>query len=77
MDKVSRNRGRQLTLVRQIRGLSRIELSKRVSGLKAGDLTLFENGYKSITEEKQKEIMKVLDWSFDFLDKRCSVEFLI
>ncbi|WP_288447932.1 hypothetical protein [uncultured Chryseobacterium sp.] len=77
MDKVSRNRGRQLTLVRQIRGLSKTELSKKVPGLKSGDLTMFENGFKTIPEEKQKEIMKVLDWPFEFLDKRCSVEFLI
>ncbi|KAA2223029.1 helix-turn-helix domain-containing protein [Chryseobacterium sediminis] len=77
MDKVSRNRGRQLTLVRQIRVLSKTELSKKVSGLKSSDLTQFENGFKYIPEEKQKEIMKVLDWPFEFLDKRHSVEFLI
>ncbi|WP_284464878.1 hypothetical protein [Chryseobacterium sp.] len=77
MDKVSRNRGRQLTLVRQMRGLSKTELSEKVKGLRPVDLTQFENGFKSIPEEKQKDIMKVLAWPFEFLDKRCSVEFLI
>ncbi|MBE4949922.1 hypothetical protein [Chryseobacterium culicis] len=57
--------------------MRKTELSKKVTGLKACDLTQFENGFKSIPEEKQKEIMKVLDWPFGFLDKRCSVEFLI
>lgn len=58
------------TTVRQYRGYSQSKLCKSIKGLSQSNLSDFEKGKRGkISIEKLKEIMKFLDWPFDFLYK--------
>lgn len=70
MDKKSINRGKQLKLAREYRGLSQIELVSKVKGLSQSNLSKYEKGFdRVISAEILKEIMSVLKWPLGWLDE--------
>ena len=57
-----------LKVVRGYRRISQTKLSKNIQGLSQPNLSKFLKGYHGcISEDKLKEIMKYLDFPFEFL----------
>lgn len=57
-----------LKLAMGYRGISQTKLCKNINGLSQPNLSKFLKGYVNvISDEKLKEIMKYLNWPFDFL----------
>lgn len=65
-----RNRGKQLRLSREYRGVSKAELVKNIDDVSLLYISNFEDGYNSLSDEKIDEIMKYLNFPLSFLDKR-------
>ena len=65
-----RNQGEQLKFVREYRQVTQQELCKQITGLSQSNLSRFEKGLVQISEDKKQEIMKYLEWPFEFLDVR-------
>jgi|GEM_PF-6981670 predicted XRE-type DNA-binding protein len=58
------------------RGISQTELCKNIKGLSQPNLSKFlKRYYATISEEKLKEIMKYLDFPFEFLYKNFDTRF--
>jgi len=70
MTKESINRGRQLKFVRTYRGITQSDLCKKVNGLSQENLSRFEAGFNTISNEKVEIIMSVLDWPLSFLERK-------
>lgn len=68
MNRQSVNRGRQLKMARGYRGYSQSELVKQIQGVSQSNLSKFEKGFNTISDEKLKVIMQFLDWPFEWLD---------
>lgn len=69
MNHTSRNRGKQLVLARRYRQLSQSKLCEEINGLSQSNLSKFEKGFEGkISDSKLKEVMKYLNWPFDWLD---------
>lgn len=63
------NRGKQLRLAREYRGLNQKDLCSKVYGLSQSNLSKFENGFEGmIGDDLLKEILMFLDFPFDFID---------
>ncbi len=65
-------RNSQLTLAREYRGLTQTDLANRVEGLSQSNLSKFERCAGLLSETALRNIMKALDFPFDFLDKKIS-----
>ena len=70
----SLNRGKQLRLARIYRGHTQKELCNKLKGLKHSNLSKFENGFENqLSDDTLKSIMKLLNFPFEFLDKKISI----
>jgi transcriptional regulator with XRE-family HTH domain len=63
------NRGRQLKLAREYRGFTQTKLCKEVEGLSQSNLSNFEGGLKTISQDTLVKIMEVLNFPIHWLDK--------
>ncbi len=73
MDKNSINMGRQFKIAREYRGYTKTEIAKNVNGVSQSNLSKFEKGFRVLSEEKIRAMMKFVDFPYDFLFKTCSV----
>ncbi len=71
-------KGRNLKFVREYRGYSQTELCKKIDGLSQSNLSRFEKGFIHVlSNEKIIEIMALLNWPIEFLDRKpISINFL-
>ena len=68
-NKVDWNRGKQLKLEREYRGYTQTKLCKEVEGLNQSNLSNFEGGLKTISEDTLFKVMEVLNFPIQWLDK--------
>lgn len=66
------NRGRQLKFAREYRNIKQSTLCKSIKGLSQSNLSKFEKGTGYLSERILTDIMKNLDWPFEWLDKKSS-----
>lgn len=77
MDRKNINRGRQLMFVREYRGYTQKDLCLNIKGLSKKNLSRFEKGFDSLTDDLIKDIMNFLDWPVSWIDKEpIKIEFL-
>lgn len=69
MTKKSINRGRQLKFIREYRGYSQKYIAERIDNLSQCQISKFECGFETIKEYTLRQIMILLDWPFEFIDK--------
>ena len=60
----------QVTFAREYRGLTQGELSKRITGLSQSNLSKFEKGFNTISENLLDSIALELNFPIEFFDKR-------
>src|SRR5690625_7565292 len=63
---------KQLTFAREYRGYSQTDLSSMIDGLSQPNLSKFEKGLSTLSDELLSKIMSFLDFPFDFLSKNIS-----
>ncbi|MDH1602353.1 helix-turn-helix transcriptional regulator [Empedobacter sp. GD03739] len=63
------NRGKQLKFAREFRGYSQTNLCKKIKGLSQSNLSKYEKLGIGLSDKKIDEIMKFLNFPFQFLDK--------
>ena len=69
MDKQSINKGKQLRLIREYRGLSHFQLASKIKDVSKDDIVRFEAGFETtIDGQKEIEIMRALRCPCSFLD---------
>lgn len=61
-------KNQQLTFAREYRGLTQTELASKINGLSQSNLSRFEKGLDTLSEDLIERIMKVLDFPIGFLD---------
>lgn len=65
---------KQLTFAREYRGYSQTELSSKIVGLSQSNLSKFEKGLNTISDDLLSKIISYLDFPFEFLCKNISNE---
>ncbi|MCD8436019.1 XRE family transcriptional regulator [Tenacibaculum dicentrarchi] len=65
---------KQLTFAREYRGFSQTELSSKIAGLSQPNLSKFEKGLETLSEEIINKIISFLDFPIEFLSKNISNE---
>lgn len=65
-------RNNQLTFARQYRGFTQTELAKQIPGLSQSNLSSFEKGLGSLSDDVIKKIMIFLNFPMEFLEERIS-----
>ena len=65
---------KQFVFAREYRGYSQTELSSKIPGLSQSNLSKFEKGLSTISDELLHKIVSFLDFPFDFLSKNISNE---
>jgi len=65
---------KQLTFAREYRGYSQTELSSKIVGLSQPNLSKFEKGLNTLSDELLIKVMSFLDFPFEFLSKNISNE---
>lgn len=60
---------KQLTFAREYRGYSQTELSSMIEGLSQPNLSKFEKGLSTLSDELLMKIISFLDFPFEFLSK--------
>ena len=68
-NKADWNRGKQLKLAREYRGYTQRKLCKEVEGLSQSNLSNFEGGLKTISQDTLFKVMEVLNFPIEWLDK--------
>lgn len=61
---------KQLTFAREFRGYSQSELAASISGLSQSNLSKFEKGFGTISEDLQNKIIEFLHFPVAFFDKK-------
>lgn len=64
----------QLTFAREYRGFSQTDLSSMIEGLSQPNLSKFEKGFDTLSNDLIEKIMKRLDFPIEFLSKNISNE---
>lgn len=62
------NTHRQLTFAREYRGLTQTELTAKISGLSQSNLSKYEKGLSTLSEDLLSRIMGYLDFPMSFLE---------
>ena len=65
----------QLTFAREYRGITQTELSKMVDGLSQPNLSKFEKGINTLSDDLLHKIMDVLSFPYEFLNVTMEHEF--
>lgn len=65
---------KQLTFAREYRGYSQTELSSKIVGLSQSNLSKFEKGLSTLSEDLLAKVVTFLDFPIDFLTKNISNE---
>jgi len=65
---------KQLTFAREYRGYSQTDLSSMIDGLSQPNLSKFEKGLSTLSDELLSKIVSFLDFPFEFLSKNISNE---
>ncbi|AEH02716.1 ImmA/IrrE family metallo-endopeptidase [Lacinutrix sp. 5H-3-7-4] len=65
---------KQLTFAREYRGYSQTDLSSMIDGLSQPNLSKFEKGLSTLSDELLLKIVSFLDFPFEFLSKNISNE---
>lgn len=63
---------KQLTFVREFRGYSQTDLADKISGLSQSNLSKFEKGISTLSDELLRKIIDFLDFPVSFFNKKIS-----
>lgn len=68
MTKQSINRGRQLQFAREYRQYSQTKLAKAIDGLSQANISKFEGGFNTISNDQLVNIMELLNFPLQFME---------